>query len=372
MNILKYFLFVSVISLSVSCNDTKTSQKVDSITLKNVFKANFSTGSALNSNQILEQDSVQNALITSEFNSITAENVMKSMLIHPEKDTFDFELPDKFVAFGEKNNMLIHGHTLVWHSQLSPFFKEITDSTEMVNTLTNHISTIVERYKGKIHSWDVVNEALNDDGTLRKTVFLDVLGEDYLVLAFKLGFEADPKVELYYNDYSMTNPKKRAGAIKMIKKLQEQGVKVDGIGMQGHWSLNSPSIEEIETSILEYASLGIKVAITELDVSVIPMPWDFSGADVNIKFESSDPTMNPYPEKLPDSIQAKLATRYEDIFKLFLKHKDKISRVTFWGVNDGDSWKNDWPIQGRTDYPLLFDRNNQPKECYFRIMNLKE
>ncbi|HMC01989.1 MAG TPA: endo-1,4-beta-xylanase, partial [Flavobacteriaceae bacterium] len=228
------------------------------------------------------------------------------------------------------------------------------------------------RYKGKIDGWDVVNEALNDDGTLRKTVFLEVLGENYLALAFKLTAEVDPEVDLYYNDYSMTNPQKRAGAIKMIKKLQEQGVKIDGIGMQGHWSLNGPSIEQIEESILDYASLGIQVAITELDISVIPMPWDFSGADVNVKFESTDPTMNPYPESLPDSIQIQLAQRYQDIFKLFLKHQDKISRVTLWGVNDNDSWKNNWPIPGRTDHPLLFDRNNMPKKAYDSIMALKK
>ncbi|AOW17719.1 1,4-beta-xylanase [Polaribacter vadi] len=339
--------------------------------LKEVYKNNFLIGVAINANQINEKNEVQNALIKTEFNSITPENIMKSLLIHPKKDTFNFELSDKLVGLAEKNNMHIQGHTLVWHSQLSPFFKEIKDSTEMVNELKNHINTIVGRYKGKIDAWDVVNEALNDDGTLRKTAFLDALGEDYLSLAFDLTKKVDPDAELYYNDYSMTIPAKRAGAIKMIKRIQELGTKIDGIGMQGHWDLNTPSIEEIEKSIVEYAELGIKVAITELDVSVIPMPWDFSGADVNVKFESGDPTMNPYPEKLPDSIQVKLAERYEAIFKLFLKHEDKISRVTFWGVNDGDSWKNDWPINGRTNYPLLFDRNNEKKKAYYSVFNLK-
>ena len=339
--------------------------------LKEVYKNNFLIGVAINANQINEKNEVQNALIKTEFNSITPENIMKSLLIHPKKDTFNFELSDKLVGLAEKNNMHIQGHTLVWHSQLSPFFKEIKDSTEMVNELKNHINTIVGRYKGKIDAWDVVNEALNDDGTLRKTAFLAALGEDYLSLAFDLTKKVDPDAELYYNDYSMTIPAKRAGAIKMIKRIQELGTKIDGIGMQGHWDLNTPSIEEIEKSIVEYAELGIKVAITELDVSVIPMPWDFSGADVNVKFESGDPTMNPYPEKLPDSIQVKLAERYEAIFKLFLKHEDKISRVTFWGVNDGDSWKNDWPINGRTNYPLLFDRNNEKKKAYYSVFNLK-
>lgn len=365
-----YSVLVLMLLLTISCQK-KEEKIINPKGLKDVFKENFLIGTALNVNQILEKDSVQSALIATEFSSVTPENVMKSLLIHPQRDTFNFEMPDKLVALAEKNNMHIQGHTLVWHSQLSPFFKEITDSTEMVEVLTNHINTIVGRYKGKINAWDVVNEALNDDGTLRKTVFLDVLGDDYLSLAFKLAEKVDPNVELYYNDYSMTTPSKRAGAIKMIKRMQELGTKVNGIGMQGHWNLESPSLEEIEKSIVEYSELGIKVAITELDISVIPMPWDFTGADVNVKFESSDPTMNPYPDKLPDSIQVKLANRYTDVFKLFLKHQDKISRVTLWGVNDGDTWKNDWPINGRKDYPLLFDRNNQKKKAYYGVVSLK-
>ena len=365
-----YSALVIMLLLASSCQK-KEEKIIKQEGLRDVFKNNFFIGTALNANQILEGDSIQTALIATEFNSVTPENIMKSMLIHPQKDTFNFELPDKLVALAEKNDMHIQGHTLVWHSQLSPFFKEISDSTEMVEVLTNHINTIVGRYKGKIDAWDVVNEALNDDGTLRKTVFLDVLGEDYLSLAFKLTQKVDPNVELYYNDYSMTNPLKRAGAIKLIKRMQELGTKVDGIGMQGHWNLESPSLEEIEQSIVQYSELGIKVAITELDISVIPMPWDFTGADVNVKFESGDPTMNPYPEKLPDSIQVKLANRYADVFKLFLKHEDKISRVTLWGVNDGNTWKNDWPINGRSDYPLLFDRNNEKKKAYYSVVDLK-
>lgn len=363
--------FITIVFLLGGCGHNSP-KKESTVSLKNVFKDKFYIGAALNTNQILELDSVQKTLIEKEFNSITPENIMKSMFIHPTRDSFNFNLPDKFVALGEKDDMFIQGHTLIWHSQLSPFFKNISDSTEMAKAITDHINTIVSRYKGKVNAWDVVNEALNDDGTLRKTVFLDAMGESYLELAFKLASEADPNADLYYNDYNMTNPKKRQGAINMIKKLQQQGIKVDGIGMQGHWDLNRPSLEDIETSIVEYASLGVKVAITELDISVIPMPWDFSGADVNVKFESSDPVMNPYPESLPDSIQDKLAQRYEAIFKLFLKHKDKISRVTFWGVNDGDSWKNDWPIPGRTNYPLLFDRNNKPKKCYYSVIGLVE
>lgn len=364
-----FYLLTTVLILSSCCQNAQ--EPKEALSIKNAFKENFYIGAALSASQIEESDTLVSSLIKKEFNSITAENMMKSMHIHPSKDTFNFELPDKFVALGEKNNMFIHGHTLIWHSQLAPFMTQIIDSTEMVSFMQNHINTIVGRYKGKINSWDVVNEALNDDGTLRNSVFLDALGEEFLSLAFKLAADADPEAELFYNDYSMTNPAKREGAIKLIKKLQESGVKVDGIGMQGHWNLETPSIEEIEKSILDYASLGVKVAITELDITVIPSPWNLQGADVNQNFEGSE-FMNPYPESLPDSIQTKLAERYADIFKLFLKHQDKISRVTFWGVNDGQSWKNDWPIKGRTNYPLLFDREFKPKKAYYSILALKE
>lgn len=372
MKTLKSFLLITSLLVSLaSCKQISEEKPSTVISLKNAYQDNFYLGVAINESQILEKDSVVTALISKEFNSITAENIMKSMFIHPAKDTFDFKMTDKYVAFGEKHNMFIHGHTLVWHSQLAPWFAAIQDSTEMVFAIENHIKTIVSRYKGKIDSWDVVNEALNEDGTLRKSVFLDAMGEDYLALAFKAAASTDPDTDLYYNDYNMTDAAKRKGAIKMIKHIQEQGIKVDGIGMQGHWSLETPSIEVIEESILDYASLGVKVAITELDINMLPKPWDLVGAEVSQSFENSE-KMNPYPKGLPDSIQIKLAKRYQDIFKLFLKHQDKISRVTLWGLNDSQSWLNDWPIDGRTNYPLLFDRELKPKKAYDSILSLKK
>jgi endo-1,4-beta-xylanase len=352
--------------LAVSC----TLQK-ETASLKDVYKNDFYIGTALSANQIEEKDKKEDSLIRKEFNAITAENIMKSMFTHPQKDKYDFTLSDKFVAYGEKNKMFIHGHTLIWHSQLAPWMEKIADSTEMKAFMKDHITTIVSKYKGRINSWDVVNEALNEDGTLRKSVFLNTLGEKYLVDAFKLAEKADPKAELYYNDYNIEEPAKRAGAIALIKKIKAEGGKVDGVGIQGHWRLESPSIEEIEKSILEYSALGIKVAFTELDINVLPNPWDLKGADVNQNFEGSV-KMNPYPKALPDSVQTKLSERYASIFKLFLKHKDKISRVTFWGVHDGQSWLNDWPIKGRTNYPLLFDKDLKHKPAYESVLKLKE
>ncbi len=360
----------SVILLSGCKTDKKQESHKETASLKKTFKTNFFIGVALNENQIAETDSVETTLISKEFNSITAENIMKSMYMHPAKDTFYFDLADQFVAFGKKNSMHIVGHTLIWHSQLAPWMAQITDSTEMALAMKNHIETIVKRYKNQIHSWDVVNEALNEDGSLRESVFLKTLGSDYLPLAFQYASEIDKEAKLYYNDYNMTHYEKRQGAIKMIKNLQKKGIKIDGVGLQGHWGLNAPSLDTIEKSILEYSKLNIEVAITELDITVLPNPWDLVGADVNQNFDGSD-KMNPFPKQLPDSVQTKLAKRYQSIFKLFLKHQDKISRVTFWGVNDGHSWLNDWPIKNRTNYPLLFDRTFKPKIAYDSIMALK-
>lgn len=363
------FLLATVFVLN-SC--TKIYKKPETaVTVKNAYKENFYIGTALSQSQIEESDPMITALISKEFNSITPENVMKSMFTHPEKDRFDFNLSDKFIAFGEKHKMFIHGHTLIWHSQLAPWMTQIKDSITMAEVMTNHITTIVSRYKGRINSWDVVNEALNEDGTLRKSVFLDTYGKEYLTYAFKLAAKADPKTDLYYNDYNLCNTKKRKGAVDLVKNLQKKGAKIDGVGEQGHWNLTSPSLDEIEQTILDFSALGVKVAFTELDISVLPSPWDVVGADINQKSEASE-KMNPYPKVLPDSVQNQFAERYEAIFKLFIKHQDKISRVTFWGVNDNQTWLNDFPIKGRTNYPLLFDREFKPKKAYFSILNLKE
>lgn len=337
--------------------------------LKTSFASDFLIGAALGAEHFQEKDPAATALIVREFSAITPENVMKCEVIHPEPDRFNFAPADQFVAFGQKNRLHVFGHTLIWHSQLAPFVQKIHQKDSLQRFMEQHIATIVGRYAGKIEGWDVVNEALNEDGSLRKSVFSDLLGDAYLPLAFKLAQKADPKAELYYNDYNIELPAKRKGAIEIIRKIQQSGARIDGVGIQGHWNLNGPPVAEIEKSIVEYAQLGLKVMITELDITVLPNPWDLKGADVNQNYPGS-PFMNPYPNGLPDSVQTKLARRYEEIFAVLLKHRDKISRVTFWGVNDGHSWLNNWPIKGRTNYPLLFDRQFKPKPAYFRLKAL--
>lgn len=336
--------------------------------LKDAFKKDFLIGTALNNSQIDEKDAVVNDLIKKQFNAATPENIMKSALIHPKWDTYDFTMADKLVEYGKKNNIKINGHTLIWHSQLPNFIRGIKSSDSIRTFFTDHIKTVAGRYKGKVFSWDVVNEALNEDGTLRNSVFLKHLGEGYLADAFRLAQEASPKTELYYNDYNNEQPAKRAGCIKLIKKIQESGARIDGVGIQGHWHVGKIPLKDIEESILEYSALGLKVMFTELDIEVLPR--NFQGADVSQRMANS-PEMNPYVNGLPENIQKQLADDYEALFKLFLKHKDKVTRVTFWGVNDSDSWLNNWPVRGRTSYPLLFDKNNQPKPAYFKVVALK-
>lgn len=367
----KFFLlfFIAFCSLS-SCTNKMYKNTTEKVSLQNTFQNDFFIGTALSQDQINETNTEATNVITKEFNSITAENIMKSMYVQPTKGNYSFNLTDKFVNFGKKHNMFIHGHTLIWHSQLAPWIKEIKDSVEMRAFMKDHITKLLSRYKGTINSWDVVNEALNEDGTLRKSVFFNTIGKNYLIDAYKLAAKIDPKADLYYNDYSLCDSNKRKGAIELVKYLQLNGAKIDGVGEQGHWTLTNPSLEQIEKTIIDFSNLGVKVAFTELDITVLPNPWDLVGADVNQKFEN-DEKMNPYPNELPDSIQNQLAKRYEDIFKLFLKHKDKISRVTFWGVNDGQTWLNDWPIKGRRNYPLLFDRKFNPKKAYFNLISLK-
>ena len=341
-------------------------------TLKESLAGKFYIGTALNTPQITGQDTAALAVVKRQFNAIVPENCMKSGVVQPQEGAFDFELADQFVAFGEQNDMWINGHTLIWHSQAPRWFFTDEDGNDvsrevMIQRMKDHISTVVGRYKGRVNTWDVVNETILDDGSWRDSKFYEIVGEEFVKLAFQFAHEADPEAELYYNDYSMANPGKREGVVRMVKSLQEQGVPVDGIGMQGHVGLDYPALEEFEKSILAFADLGVKVMITELDITVLPSPSSNEGADVSANAEYQQ-TLNPYAEGLPDSVSNALTKRYAALFDLFLKHQDKIDRVTLWGVNDNDSWRNNWPVRGRTDYPLLFDRNNQPKEVVETIM----
>ncbi|MDA9067721.1 endo-1,4-beta-xylanase [Flavobacteriaceae bacterium] len=340
--------------------------------LKKYYSSFFNIGAAINEDIILGLDNDSKQIVETQFNSITPENSLKWMFVQPYPNSFNFTVADKYVNIGLKNKMHIVGHALVWHSQLADFMQNVKSKAEMNKHFENHINTVVSRYKGKIDAWDVVNEAFNEDGSLRESVFYKFLGKNYIEKAFKLANEIDPSADLIYNDYNLYKKEKRDGVIQMVKQMQSKGIKIDGIGVQAHWSLNQPSLNEIEQIIFDISELGVDVMFTELDISVLPSPWEQVGAEVSQNFSrfEGDAKMNPYPDKLPKSIQNKLAKRYNDIFQLFIKHSDKISRVTFWGVMDKHSWLNDFPIKGRTNYPLLFDRNYQAKEAHKSLIIL--
>jgi len=213
----------------------------------------------------------------------------------------------------------------------------------------------------------VVNEAIEADGSLRKSPWLQIIGPDYIARAFEFAHAADPEAELYYNDYDEWKPGKRQTIVSLVNELREKGIRIDGIGMQGHWGLDYPELEEAEKSIETFAALGLKVMITELDVTVLPHASRQTGADIAQNYELRK-ELNPWPDGLPDEMQEKLASRYADIFALFCKHADKIDRVTFWNVHDGNSWRNNWPVRGRSDYPLLFGRQGKPKPAFYAVI----
>jgi len=267
--------------------------------------------------------------------------------------------------------MAIIGHCLIWHSQLSRWFcvdnQGNNVSPEVLKErMKKHIHTIVGHYKGRIKGWDVVNEAIESDGSWRKTKFYEILGEEYIPLAFQYAHEADPNAELYYNDFSMDAKGKRDKVVALVRNLKRRGLRIDAVGMQGHMGMDYPRYEDFEESINNFAATGVKVMITEWDMSALPTVN--TGANIS-DMSAYKKELNPYPNGLPDSVSLAWNNRMEKFFNLFIKHSDVVSRVTAWGISDGDSWKNGFPVRGRTDYPLLFDRNYNPKPFINKILN---
>jgi len=341
-------------------------------TLKDTFKNDFLMGAALSESGFTEKDATKTALIKKQFNTITPENALKWGAVHPEPDRFNFTSADRYVEFGVTNGMVVIGHTLVWHNQTPAWvFQDAhgqpLDRDGLLSRMSNHIQTVVGRYRGRIHGWDVVNEALNKDGTLRQSPWLKIIGPDYIAKAFAFAHAADPNAELYYNDYGIENPDKRAGALALIKRLQAEGIPITGIGIQTHAKLEWPSPQLVDETLTAFGELGVKIMITELDVDVLPAVIRDQSAEVRPS-AALDPALNPYPKSLPPAVQDKQAARYAELFAVFVKHADKISRVTFWGVTDGDSWLNSRPMRGRTNYPLLFDRASQPKPAFDKVI----
>jgi endo-1,4-beta-xylanase len=330
--------------------------------LKDYYKNDFLMGTALGVRS-LENEQIEK-LVLQHFNVVTPENAMKWEAIHPKPDQYAFEGMDALVDFAQQHDLKVIGHCLTWHSQTPKWVFENADGTPisregLLKRMQEHITTVLTRYKGKVLGYDVVNEALadpSDEALLRESPYKKIIGDDYLEYSFRYAHEADPNAELYYNDYSMADPKKCAKAVELLSELQAKGVPIDGVGLQAHWNIYDPSLEDIEAAILAYHDLGLKVMITELDISLY-------------KFEDR---RNLYPEAAPDSMLQIQAERYASLFKLFHKHSDKITRVTFWGTTDRTSWLNNFPARNRRNYPLLFDREGAPKPAYEAVIKVVE
>jgi endo-1,4-beta-xylanase len=347
-------------------------QKNEPIGLKDQFKDDFFIGAALNMGQVSGKEIGADSLLGMHFNSISPENGLKWGPIHPKEGEYNFEFGDAYVAMGEKLVAFTIGHTLVWHQQTPAWVfqsgeGQFLNGSDLIKRMEDHISTVVGRYKGKIDGWDVVNEAFEDDGTWRKTHWYNITGTEFIKAAFRKAHEVDPNVELYYNDYNVWKPEKREAILAFAKELRAEGIRIDGIGMQGHYRLNSPSLDQIEQAILDIHEAGFQVHVTELDVDVLPRPNNSEGADLNINYAESE-EWNPYKNGLPAEVEQQLVDRYVSIFKIFRKHANKISRVTFWGLHDGRSWLNNWPVRGRTNYALIFDRQMNLKPGFVEGM----
>ena len=344
--------------------------------LQSTLGKHFLIGVAVDTRLPAGQDPAAEAVVKEQFNQVVAENCMKGEENHPEVNRFDFTDGDKLVDWAERNGKTVIGHCLVWHSQPPKWmFTDANGKTVsrevLIGRMYNHIMTVVTHYKGKIKGWDVVNEAFEDDGSYRKSPYYNIIGPEFIELAFQFAHEADPNVELYYNDYSTSKPGKREAICKLVRSLKSKGLRIDAVGMQSHNGYNYPDYAEYEKSIEAFAAEGVKVMMTELDVNMLPNPEGFGGAEISQNFELQA-KYNPFVKGLDKKAQKLFNQRYIDLFKIIGRHKDVISRVTFWGVNDGHTWLNDWPIKGRTNYPTLIDRNNQLKPVVKEIEKLFE
>jgi len=334
--------------------------------LKSVYGKLFAIGAAIPGADLKNEEI---ALLSKHFTTVTPENCMKPEPIHPEEGRYDFTGGDALVKMAQSKGLTVNGHTLVWHYQCPDWF--FVDNGKpagrelVLKRMREHIAAVAGHYSGKVASWDVVNEAIDDGkGYLRNTKWTQCIGEDFIAEAFIAARKADPKADLYYNDYSIEGGGKREKTLRLIRELKQRNVPINGVGIQGHWQVGRVPLKDIEAAIVAFHAEGMKVAITELDIDVVSR--SASGANVNAREKGAD---DPFVDGLTPEMQKKLADDYTRLFELFLKHRDKISRVTFWGLHDGRSWLNSWPRK-RTNHALLFDRSLQPKPAAESVLEL--
>src|SRR6478735_1223614 len=328
--------------------------------LKDYFKKYFIMGVAVSPRSLKTDEA---ALIVRNFASMTPENAMKMGPIHPRENEYFWRDADSIMAFAKTNNLKVRGHNLCWHSQAPRWmFTNATGDTVskevLLQRLKEHITTVVKRYKGQIYAWDVVNEAISDrpDEYLRNSAWYRICGEEFIAKAFEYAHEADPDALLFYNDYNEINPVKRDKMYKLVKGLKDAGVPIHGIGLQGHWAINEPSEEELNNTFKKFADLGLKIQVTELDISVYNKEHDAR------ERRTADTSTAFTPEKEAAQIEM-----YKRCFNVFKKYKKVLTSVTFWNISDRSSWLDNFPVRGRKDYPLLFDKNLQPKKAFFEV-----
>ena len=343
-------------------------------TLKYGLGKYFSVGCAVNSDIVRDTTCKAHQLVVNQFNSIVAENCMKPESLCPREGQWRWRQADQFVAFGERHGMRIIGHCLIWHSQTPEWFFRDAEGKDLsrealLERMHTYIATVVGRYKGRIAGWDVCNESFLDDGTLRDNRWHQIIGDDYMEWAYRFAHEADPDAELYYNDYSMSNPRKVTAACRLVQQLRAKGLRIDAVGMQSHNGLTWPRIADYGTAIDRLAAAGVKVIISELDLNVLPNPKGFSGAEVDQHFEYT-PEMDPYANGMDDHTRDVIFERWQAFFLLYKQHAHQIDRVTFWAVGDKDSWMANWPIEGRHTYATLFDQNYDPKPVVEDIIKM--
>jgi len=328
--------------------------------IKDVYKKHFVIGMAGDLPGRYSDEELQ--LVKEHFNVVTPENCMKPALTHPTEDVWRFERPDALVQWCADNGLAIHGHTLVWHAQTGDWFFRQGDKAEVTRRMKDHISTLVGRYKGKIRSWDVVNEAISNRGNtqtartenLRNSSWLQAMGPEFLTLAFKFAHEADPDAKLYYNDYGIEAGPKHASSMVLLRRLIKEGAPIHGVGIQGHWSTGRIPYAALDEAISDYASLGLKVSITELDVTIRGASGgQFGRGFPGRRFGGPPPT--------PQDLKAQ-ADDYARLFSIFIKHRDVVERVTFWGLSDRRTWRFG-------QHPLIFDSGNQRKPAYAAIID---
>lgn len=353
--------FVALFTIACPLQYAAAQSTTDGRGLKDYYRSFFPIGVAV-SPRALHGDEAR--LITTQFNSVTPENAMKMGPIHPRENEYDFSGADSIVAFAIRNNMKVRGHTLCWHNQTpSWIFKDDKGDTiskdKLLQRLKDHITTVVSRYKGKIYAWDVVNEVISDKNGefYRNSPWLRICGPEFIEKAFLWAHEADPDAILFYNDYNEINAVKRAKIIRMVKQLRQKGIPVQAVGLQAHWAVNEPSKGQLDSTLADFAALNMPLQITELDISVYPK-----------EHEARVRRASDYDTTFSKEKESAQMAQYKMCFDAFRKYKAAISGITFWNVSDRATWLDNFPVRGRKDYPLLFDRNYQPKQAFWEVV----